>query len=351
MRSSVYSRWDGSQESFTLDAERAFDAMSELMMEGLTAQEALEWMRQHGFELAGLDMRVMGADELAAELRAEAQSLYDQYDMDGATDGLAQRLEDVLEREQRALEGAHGFESARMNDFLARRHEEGGSLADAIERFRDWRFEDDDAGLDHRELLDELDRLRELERFLAERGERFRGQERADYETAQRVREQIQALEQLASDLAEGNLQGISPEDLRELLGEQAERSLILLRDLQSSLERAGYLRGGEDTTLTPRAIRRIGAQSLAEVYGALRKDRAGEHENDARGEAIVRPDQTRPYVFGEPLDLDIVRTVLSSVRRNGPGLPIQLSVDDFEVREFDLATRSTTVLLLDMSW
>ena len=57
-----------------------------------------------------------------------------------------------------------------MNEFLARRHAEPAGLADAIERFRDHRFEDEEAGEDYRELLDELERLRALERFLARAG-------------------------------------------------------------------------------------------------------------------------------------------------------------------------------------
>jgi hypothetical protein len=63
MRTWVYSRWDGTQEPFS-DARRSLDALSQLLMEGLGAREGLEWMRRQGFELAGLDMRVMGLDEL-----------------------------------------------------------------------------------------------------------------------------------------------------------------------------------------------------------------------------------------------------------------------------------------------
>ena len=64
MRAHRYSRWDGSQSEFSLDADEALDALSELMMEGLDAREALEWMRQQGFELGGMNMRVMGIEEL-----------------------------------------------------------------------------------------------------------------------------------------------------------------------------------------------------------------------------------------------------------------------------------------------
>jgi len=349
VKSALYSRWDGSQSEFSLDAKRALDALADLMMEGLDVREALEWMREHGFEMAGMNMRVMGTDELMAELRAEAQSLYDRFDMSEATGDLSRRFEQILDREQEALRDAHGFESARMNEFMERRHAESASLSEAIERFRDHRFEDAEAASEYRELLEELDRMRELERFLEQRGDRFRGNERADYETAQDVRERLEALERMMDDLAEGNFQQISPEQLRDMLGDEAARSLILLRDLESGLRREGFLRGA-DPELTPKAIRRIGSQALAEVYGALRKDRLGGHEIDTRGAALPRPDETKPYQFGDPLDLDIPRTLMNSLLRGG-GLPIQMRVDDFELKEFDYATQTTTVLLLDMSW
>ena len=356
MKSILYSRWDGTQQAFALDARQALSALSELLMEGLSAREALEWMRQFGFELAGLNLRVMGVEELQEELRREANALFERYQMDAATEDLRRRLGEILDREQAALRARHGFESSRLNDFLARRHEEVSTVSEAIERFAEHRFEDERAGEDYRELREELDRLRALERFLQREGKRFRGSEAADYETAQGIRERLEAIEKLSRDLADGNFEAISPEQLRELLSDEAARSLVILRDLEGSLRRAGYLadRGGA-AELTPRAIRRIGAQALAEVYGALRKDRPGGHAIDARGAAVARPDETRPFEFGDPLDLDVPRTLLNALRRRAAAAdaaaqPI-LRVEDFERRELDFETHATTVLLLDMSW
>lgn len=355
-----YSRWDDTQEAFSLDPRRALDALSDLMMEGLDVDEALEWMRRQGFELAGLDMRVMGTQELIDELRREARSLYDRYDLESAGDELARRLEDVLDREERALRGQHGLESQRTNEFLSRRHADGEPpLSERIERFRDHDFADPEAGADFQELLAELDALRDLEEFQRSHGERFRGGEPADYPTAQEIRQRIQALEQMARDLASGNLESISPEALQDLLSEEGARSLVLLRDLRDRLQEAGYLREGEGgLELTPRAIRRVGEQALATVYGELRRGRRGAHEIPERGVATPRPDETRPFVFGDPLDLDTVRTVLNGVlraARSRPGeslpLPVSLQVGDFAVREQDFGTETTTVLLLDMSW
>jgi uncharacterized protein with von Willebrand factor type A (vWA) domain len=357
VKTAVYSRWDGSQQEFSLDAGRALEQLSDLLLEGLSVEQALEWMQRAGFELAGLDMRVMGVEELISELRDEVRSLERQYRMDRATDALRERLERLLDREQEALRRRHGFESARMNEFQSRRHAGDARLSDAVERFRDWEFEDEEAGADFAELLEEQERLRALEEFLAARGARFRGQQSADYETAQQIRERIQALEQMARALEAGDFETLSPEELRELLGDDAARSLVMLRDLESELRRAGYLRGS-DPQLTPRAIRRIGAHALAQVYAALRRDRPGAHEVDARGAALPRPDETRPFEFGDPLDLDVVRSLLGAVKREALaapgrplGRPIRVQVEDFAVRERDQSSVTTTVLLLDMSW
>ena len=358
MKTFIYSRWDGSQTEFSADPERVLDALSELLMEGRDVREALEWMRQYGFELGGLDMRVMGLEEMIDELREQVENLYDRYAMDAATDDLRRRLEDLLEREQEALRESHGYESARMNDFLERRHAPAPQLSDAIERFRDHDFEDSAAGEEFRELLEEVDRLRKLEDFLNRHGPRFRGDEAADYEAAQEVRERIEGIEQLARNLAEGNFESVSPEQLRDLLGDPAADSLMLLQRIEPDMQRAGYLRGTDAPELTPRAIRRIGAQALAEVYAGIRKGRSGGHETDARGVAIPRPDETKAFAFGDPFDLDIVRTLLNAVKRRaalgeGPrsDAGISLAVDDFEIREFDYSTQATTVMLLDMSW
>jgi uncharacterized protein with von Willebrand factor type A (vWA) domain len=357
VKSIVYSRWDGTQDEFSLDAGQALDALSELMMEGISAAEALEWMQQHGFELAGMDFRVMGLDEMIQELREEIRALEQRYRLDRAEDDLRRRFEDILRREQDAIREAHGFESSRMNDFQERRHADTRHLSEALEQFRDYEFEDEEAAEDFAELLAEQDRMRALEQFVQERGERFRGPEAADYETAQRIREEVERLSQLAKDLAEGNFEEVSPEELRELLGDDAVRSLVMIRDLEPSLREQGLLRGAVPE-LTPRAIRRIGAHALAEVYAALSKDRPGAHETDVRGAALPRPDETRPFEFGDPLDIDVVRTLLGAVRRQAlasPGeplpLPVRLEVEDFQLRERDYNTQTTTVLLLDMSW
>jgi uncharacterized protein with von Willebrand factor type A (vWA) domain len=354
-----YSRWDGTQGEFELDADRALEAVSDLLMHGLNVREAMQHMQQYGFDLAGQDFRVMGAQELMQELRRQARELFERYNMRRATDDPRERLEQLLAAEERALRERHGYESRKMNDFLERRHAPGKRLSEQIERFSDYDFEDESAAEAFEELRQELDRLKELEGFLDKHANRFRGQTAADYQTAQQIRERLAAAEQMMRALQTGDFGEIDPEQLGALLGRNASRSLIMLRDLESTLRDRGYLRtrDGQDE-LTPTAVRRIGAQALAEVYGSLRRGRQGSHETASAGASLPRPDETRPYRFGDSLDVDVVKSVLNGLRRQaqaGAAEPerrgIRLSVDDIEVREKDFATQSTTVLLLDLSW
>lgn len=353
MKAFRYSRWDGSQEEFTLDVESALEALSDLMMEGLDARQALEWMERYGFDLAGTDMRVMGLDELVSELQDQLESLRQQFDLSHALDEMAERLDQILDREQEALRETHGHESARLNDFMQRRHEGSDQLSDRVDRFRDHEWQDAEAEEEYRELLEEQDRMAALEEFLSQQGSRFQGPDQVGYEKAQEIREQVEAMQQMIQDLGEGNFEAISPDQLKEMLGEAGAQSFILLQDLRSRLEGAGLLRDGE---LTPRAIRKIGASALADIYNALRKGLTGEHGMPGYGAATPRPDETRSWEFGDELDLDIVKTVMNGVRRGaGPMASrdrgVSLEVADFEVRQKDYSTETTTVLLLDMSW
>jgi uncharacterized protein with von Willebrand factor type A (vWA) domain len=368
-----YSAWDGTQKEFTLDPDKALEALSDLMMHGLNVREAMQYMRHYGFDLAGQDFRVMGMQELMAELRKQMRQMLDRYNMDKATDELRKRFDQLVQREEQAVREQHGYESRKMNDFLERRHEAGEQLSQAIERFSDYEFEDADAAEAYEQLKRELERLRALEEFLKQHKERFRGRTPADYPTAQQIREQMQRAEQMMQALQSGRFDQIDPQQLGEMLGESASRSLIMLRDLESTLRERGYLRtrDGQDE-LTPSAVRKIGAQALASVYASLRKGRQGSHDTTSAGVALPRPDETRSYQFGDSLDIDVVRSVLNGLRREarepnigtapalrgGAASPDgrrrrapRLSVDDLEVRERDFSTQATTVLLLDLSW
>jgi uncharacterized protein with von Willebrand factor type A (vWA) domain len=101
---------------------------------------------------------------------------------------------------------------------------------------------------------------------------------------------------------------------------------------------------------LSPKGARRVGQLALRDIYQGLLRDRIGEHGADHRGIAEIRPDETKPYVYGEALTIDLIGTLKKAVGRGG-GPPLTLEPADFDVYACEHATTSATVLLLDMSW
>jgi uncharacterized protein with von Willebrand factor type A (vWA) domain len=70
----------------------------------------------------------------------------------------------------------------------------------------------------------------------------------------------------------------------------------------------------------------------------------------DRFGIGHERTYESKPYEFGDPFNLDIHRTIRNAVRREGGGTPVRLHPDDFEVERTENLTRSSTVLMLDLS-
>jgi uncharacterized protein with von Willebrand factor type A (vWA) domain len=139
--------------------------------------------------------------------------------------------------------------------------------------------------------------------------------------------------------------------ELRELAGDDAAEDLDQLRELTRALEEAGYLESdGGRIDLTPRAARKLGTRALAEIFSQLRKDSLGGHAIPRSGIGGERTDDTKPLEWGDPFALDINRTLFNAMARNGPGTPVRIAPEDFEVHGSEEATVSSTVLLLDMS-
>ena len=113
-----------------------------------------------------------------------------------------------------------------------------------------------------------------------------------------------------------GQLRAISPEQLRELLvrGRGALADLIL-RDLErDAARRAGYLRGGERRRA--HAARDPPHRRAGAGRGLRRRcARAGPAPRDRRSAAprCRGPTRRGPSQFGDPLDLDVVRTLLNA--------------------------------------
>jgi len=213
----------------------------------------------------------------------------------------------------------------------------------------------DQAGMsqDLAELAGLLDQLSPAPR--SQRQYPFRGDEPVSLLEAMRLMEQLQEIDSLERQLQQArdlnNLSDIDVEKMRELLGDDAAQSLEQLQRLQKILEDAGYVtRRGNELELTARGMRRIGEKALHDIFQHLKRDSFGKHPMNYRGPGGERIDESKVYEFGDPFALDMQRTLMNSVVREGHGTPIRLVPDDFEVYRHELVTQSSTVIVLDMS-
>jgi uncharacterized protein with von Willebrand factor type A (vWA) domain len=143
----------------------------------------------------------------------------------------------------------------------------------------------------------------------------------------------------------------VDADALRDLAGDDAIDDLDQLRELTRTLEEAGYLdRDGGRLELTPRAARKLGMRALTDIFGRLRREGFGGHVIPQAGRGGEPTDETKRYEFGDPFAVDINRTLFNAMARSGPGTPVRIGADDFEVSRTEETTTSSTVLLLDMS-
>jgi uncharacterized protein with von Willebrand factor type A (vWA) domain len=190
---------------------------------------------------------------------------------------------------------------------------------------------------------------------------RFSGDQPLGIEGALEQLDALQRLDGLEESLGGveslGDLADIDREEVSELLGPESARDLGALDDLARRLEEAGYLtRDGENLELTPRGSRRIGQKVLDDLFAKLRRDAFGGHRVDRAGRGGEREETSKPYEFGDAFHLDLRATLANAMareenapsRRSGPGL--RLDPADFAVFRTEELTKTSTVLLVDMS-
>src|SRR4051794_12890039 len=217
------------------------------------------------------------------------------------------------------------------------------------------------------QLLEDMDLRWQVERLSANlqsafpqagwdrRPYNFSGQDPLGFAEAAQLMNRLGDMDQLENLLTSasspGALADVDIDRARDLLGDDGARSLERLAELAKMLEEAGLIEQREGRyELTPRGMRKIGANALDDLFSKLAKDKMGKHEVDPTGVGHERSYETKPYEFGDPFNLSIERTVRNALQRTGGGVPVRLSPDDFEVERTETLTRSSTVLMLDLS-
>ncbi len=342
-----YTQWDGSQK-LRLDSDKVFEKLAEYLSYTDDVRQAMDWMMRQGMDFDGV--KVMGLEEFLEQLRQEMRQRYRDFNLKNALSELERRLDEILDRERETLNSMRG-EKAGAEEKERQLQRVPRRLSEALRKLESYEFENAEAKKDFDDLLAEYENVRDLENFRERYNHMFHGPKSLDYPEALDLMREMERMRQLEQDLMSGNFDTISMDDLKEMLGQQAHQDFQNLKQVMMLLNQSGYMaQKGDHMQLSPKGVRRIGQLALRDIYQGLLKDRAGSHVTDHRGVTEMRPEETRPYTFGDPLNLNLVATLKHALARK-PGVPLALNPDDFEIYENDYGSSSATVLCLDMSW
>lgn len=158
--------------------------------------------------------------------------------------------------------------------------------------------------------------------------------------------------QQLRDALRSNDATQIDADELGKVLGDEARRFAEDLQRLTKELEESGFIRRrGESWELTPQAMRKIGDKALTDIFNRIRGGDLGDHNREKSGVGVEITDETKRWEFGDPLHLNTLKTVSNAVLREGPGTPVRIRPDDFEIDRTISQTRASTVIAIDMSY
>jgi uncharacterized protein with von Willebrand factor type A (vWA) domain len=256
------------------------------------------------------------------------------------TGEMYQQLSRMLEQMNRLLSDPRFLENFLQN--LEASAADLNSLLQSLDQLSDEQLD---------QLMNFLQQIEQLEKLLNKFA--FRGQEMMGLQQGQQLLRQMQQIEDLLkfARWGYGDLADMDLEAVRELLGQEAHDDMAELQRLRQMLEEAGLLRGTEaGMQLTPAGQRKIGAKALRDIFKEMKKSLFGNHQAIVRGVSGDRTEDTKGYEFGDPFHLDIGQTLKNAIIRQYKGVPVDIDAADFEVYRTELLTRSSTVIMVDLS-
>jgi len=229
------------------------------------------------------------------------------------------------------------------------------------------RYTGDDLGIGAEDLL------QALADFLLQSG--FQRQFMPFYEMGNQTLEDLQqaireALES-GSMFSDQNLQemldrlrAMSPEQLDKLLQaliqKLADEGYISISEPEADGNRRVTL-NPEGTTGPPRDARArfevtdkgidfLGFRTLQDLLASLGKSSFGRHDTRDLATGIESSGASKPYEFGDTLNLDISETLSNVIRREGLQVPLNVDYADLMVHQAEYQSSCATVVMLDCS-
>jgi Ca-activated chloride channel family protein len=169
-----------------------------------------------------------------------------------------------------------------------------------------------------------------------------------------------QQIQEMLAD-NEGKFKGsLLEEMLNELIERLVEEGYLKLREEQARQAREGRQGGqGEEGEPLPRDVHFevtekgldfLGYKTLRGLLGSLGKSSVGRHDTPDLSTGIEAAQASKLYEFGDTINLDVNATLMSAIKREGLGVPLNLEYSDLYVHQCDYQSSCATVVMLDCS-
>jgi uncharacterized protein with von Willebrand factor type A (vWA) domain len=346
MKKVVYKKWDGTQEPFSLKRKDIVDKFMENIMKGMSPNMSMMQMMWDGFQLAGMNFRVMGLEEMLQEIEQQKEELFSKYNLEKAFDLPIEELKYSLEQENLIRSRQEASPIPAFDELPP-------GLLEKIKHLQDTEFLDNDSKEMYSRWNNRQNDILDLYEFYSQYAHKFTGDEDLNFEQALELMRQMKALEKLQQQIMSGQFQSIDARDLQRMLGDRAEKSFHILLQLPDMVTEEGVVEFNQKGYgMTPKGMRALGELAFGKLYQHIKRDRQGKYSGNAPQTGEIEPDSSRPFQYGDRFDLDISKTIRESLTRRGHlDDKINLEPEDFHVREREQLITSTTVVLLDLSW
>lgn len=106
----------------------------------------------------------------------------------------------------------------------------------------------------------------------------------------------------------------------------------------------------GVQFALTGKAIDFLGHKSLRHLLGGMGRGSVGAHETPHLATGVEAEGVSKPYEYGDLLNLDVPATLANAIARSGLTMPLDLDYGDLMVHQAEYRSSCATVLMLDCS-
>src|SRR2546421_8431413 len=160
-----------------------------------------------------------------------------------------------------------------------------------------------------------------------------------------------------------GQFRGSQLEELlNQLIERLVEEGYLKLREEPARSDeqrRRGQTGAGEVGEPQPRQVKFevtekgldfLGYKTLRNLLGSLGKSSVGRHDTPHLSTGVEAAQVSKPYEFGDTVNLDVNTTLMSAIKREGLGVPLNLEYSDLHVHQCDYQSSCATVVMLDCS-